>query len=134
MEAIINLTSTGLVFGDITIDWCKKISDDTDVSQVGMTLVERGNGFYKLTNPNITEDTDFYVKETATPANFAIGIFGIADGDMALQSTLLTVPAETATQVDSSSVIAKEASLDSVKGSGFDTGQHSLTNIKNTIG
>jgi len=88
MEAIVNLTSTGLVFGDITVAWCKKISDDTDVSQTGMTLVERGNGFYKLANPNITEDSDFYVYETATPANFAIGIFGIADGDIARDSTV----------------------------------------------
>jgi len=104
MEAIINLTSTGLVFGDLTIDWCKKISDNTDVSQTGMTLVERGNGFYRLTNPNITEDTDFYIKETTTPDNFAIGIFGIADGDIALNST-----------------VAKEATLDTIMGGGFST-------------
>jgi len=91
MEAIINLTSTGLIFDDLTIDWCNRISDDFAVSQIDMELVERGNGFYKLTNPNITEDTDFYVYETATPENFAVGIFGIADGDIAQQSTLDTI-------------------------------------------
>ncbi|MCK4786200.1 MAG: hypothetical protein KAV87_20755, partial [Desulfobacteraceae bacterium] len=81
MEAIINLTSIGLAFADITVDWCKKISNDSAVSQTGMTLVERGRGIYKLTNPNITEDTDCYVYETAIPANFAVAIFSPADGN-----------------------------------------------------
>lgn len=90
MEAIINLTSTGLAFSGITVDWCKRISDDVNVSQAGMTLISRGNGIYKLTNPNIEEDTDFYVKETAVPDNSAVGIFSPADGDLARASVLLT--------------------------------------------
>lgn len=117
MEAIINLTSIELVFDDLTVDWCKEIVSNTPVDETGMTLIERGNGFYKLTNPNITVDTDFYIKETLTPENFAVGIFGIADGDIALNST-----------------VAKEVSITDIKGVDFDTGQHSLTNIKNTVG
>ena len=98
-DAIINLISTGLAIGDCTVDWTKKISDNGAVSTSEHSLTERANGYYKYSNPNITEDTDFYIKETATPANFAIGIFSLADNDIALDST-----------------VAKEATLVTVDG------------------
>lgn len=88
-DSIINLISTELVIGDCTVDWTKKIANDAAVSTSGHSLVERGNGIYKYSNPNITEDSDFYIKETATPANFAVGIFSPADGDIARASVLL---------------------------------------------
>ena len=85
-DDIIKLVSIELAFGDITVEWCKRISDNVAVSQTGMTLVERGSGIYKLTNPNINADTDYRVFETATPANAAVGIFSPTDGDIARAS------------------------------------------------
>lgn len=84
--AIVNLGKTGLLIGQLTMV-LKTVSGDVNVSQVGMTLTERGNGRYKLTNPNIAEDSDFYVYETNDPSHYAFGIFSLADGDMARNST-----------------------------------------------
>jgi hypothetical protein len=88
---IIKLGNTELDFADITVEWCKKISNNAAVSQTGMTLTERGGGIYKLTNPNITEDTDYYIYETASPENFVVGIFSPADNDLARQTTLASI-------------------------------------------
>ena len=85
-KQVINLTSTGLVIGDITVDWCKKLSDGGNVSVSNLALEERGSGIYILDNPDVTEDSDFRVHETATPGNYAVGVFSPADGDIARQS------------------------------------------------
>jgi len=84
-KTIIDLTSTGLAIGDCTFSWCKKISDGTAVTTSGATLTERGNGIYVL-DVTVTEDSDFRIYETATPANYSVGVFSPADGDIALAS------------------------------------------------
>ena len=98
-KSIIDLTSTGLVIGDITVDWINQISNDASVALTSHTLTERGNGIYVYDNPNVTEDSDFRLHETATPANSVVGILSLADGDLALDST-----------------VAKEATLSTVDG------------------
>ena len=89
-DQIIYLTSTGLVYGDLTVDWVKKISDNSTVSGA-MTLNEYGDGAYRIQNTNVTTSTGdvaFRVHETATSDNYAIGIFSPADNDLALDSTV----------------------------------------------
>ena len=86
---LIDLTSTGLVIGDLTFDWIKKISDGTVVSQSGHTLTERGNGIYIYDNPNVVEDSDFRIHPTATPANYAVGYLSPSDGILYDKAQLL---------------------------------------------
>lgn len=79
-------TDTGLVIGDLTVGWCKKISDQSSVSQDGMTIAELGNGCYVLENPNVSEDTAFRVHITADSTKYCVGVFEIElpDGDTAV--------------------------------------------------
>ena len=86
-KQVIFLSDASLVIGDLTFNWCKKISNDEWVSTAGATLVERALGYY-IVDVTITEDTDFGIHITATPAKFAVGVFSNANGDIALQSTL----------------------------------------------
>lgn len=89
-DQIVYLVSTGLVYGDLTIDWVKKISNNSTVSGA-MTLSEYGDGVYRIQNTNVTTSTGdvaFRVHETATSDNYAVGIFSPADNDLALDSTV----------------------------------------------
>lgn len=179
-RVVIDLTDTGLVIGTVTVDWVKQISDGASVSLTSHTLTERGNGIYIYANPNVTEDSDFRMHVTSDVTNYVVGILSLADGDLALNSTVakeatlingtnglgalkilidavqldlnnpdqykadITALALEATvvalnnisvaDVEASSVLSKEASLDEIKGVGFDTNQHNLKEIKNTIG
>ena len=85
-KQIIDLITTGLVIGDLTIDWVKKISDGVAVSQTSHTLTERGSGIYLYSNPNITEDSDFRIHVTADSSKYAVGYLSPADGDIARAS------------------------------------------------
>lgn len=87
-KAVIDLTTAGLVVGDITVSWCKKISNNSAVSVSGLALEERGDGIYVLDNPNVTEDSDFKVYITADSTKYSVGVFSPADGDIALDSTV----------------------------------------------
>lgn len=87
-KTVVDLTNTGLVIGSLTVDWVKQISDGASVSLTSHALAERGNGIYIYSNPNVTEDSDFRIHETATPANSVVGVLSLADGDLALDSTV----------------------------------------------
>ena len=76
-------TDTGIAIGDLTWGWCKDYATDADISTIGCTLVEYGNGVYVLDNPNIIAGVIavFYVYVTATPSKFYDGFF--ADDSLA---------------------------------------------------
>jgi len=70
-KLLIDLTVTGLTVNDIEFDWCKQLSDNTDVTVSGVTsLLERGSGYYILEVP-VSTDSDFRVYETTTSGNYA---------------------------------------------------------------
>jgi hypothetical protein len=75
---LIYLSNTGYDENDITWDWCKTLDAGVNVSTTGATLTSRGEGWYVLTNANITVDTDFKIHITADSTNYATGIFEIA--------------------------------------------------------
>jgi hypothetical protein len=87
-KVLIELGATGLLIGGLTFDFCKRVTDPSqDVNTGGATLAELGNGAYLL-DVAVTEDTAFRVHVTADTADYAIGIFSNADGDLALDSTV----------------------------------------------
>lgn len=94
-KQLIELENTGLVIGDLTFDWCKKLSDNSSVSTAAATLTERSGGFYIL-NITVTEDTDFKVHVTADSTKYAVGILSPADGDLARQTTADIIAADVA--------------------------------------
>lgn len=73
-KALITLSRTGLGAGDLTFDYCKKVSDGSNVATAGFTLEGLGDNDYLL-GLSVTEDTAFRVKETAHPEYFDTGIF-----------------------------------------------------------
>jgi hypothetical protein len=79
---------TGMNISDMTWDWCKKVSNNATVSTGGSTIIERGSGVYILSNPNITEDSDFMIHITDDPDEFVTGVFSLYEGDIARQSYL----------------------------------------------
>ena len=81
-------TLTGKVIGDLTIDYCKKLSDGSAVSQTGMTLMELGVGDYQLMNPNITERTICRLHVTADSTKRAVVMFDPIDGNIAVDATV----------------------------------------------
>lgn len=86
--------NTGLVLADMTIDFCKKISDGTAVLTEGMTMRHDGVGVYVLDNPNVTEDTTISLYKTADNTIESVGIFSLSDGDIARQSQLALARAD----------------------------------------
>ena len=90
-KQLIDLTTVGLVIGDLTFIWIKKLSNNVAVSQSGHTLTERGDGIYVYSNPNITEDSDFKVYITADSTKYAVAYLSPADGDLARQTTLASI-------------------------------------------
>ena len=156
----IDLETGGLLFADITYEFCITISDGSTVSTSGSTLTQAvsGSEIYLLENPNITEDTVFRVFVVADATKEAKGVFSPADGDLALQSTLtnatyglsalqtLVEAMDTSTELQARFDEIKGAGwttetlksikelIDASQGSGFDTNTHSLKQIKNTIG
>ena len=85
-KQLIDLTTIGLVIGDLTIVWIKQLSNNGVVSQSGHTLTPRGDGIYVYSNPNITEDADFKIEITADDTKYAVGYLSPADGDIAQES------------------------------------------------
>ena len=83
---------TGHVIGDLTWDFCNRVSDASAVSTSGATLTELGNGFYILANANVVADTAFRVHLTAASAHYASGVFSVADDNLATASALASVP------------------------------------------
>jgi hypothetical protein len=87
-KVLIELSATGLAIGGLTFDFCKRVTDPSqDVVTSAAVLSELGSGAYVL-DVAVTEDTAFRVHVTADPADYAIGIFSNADGDLALQSSI----------------------------------------------
>lgn len=68
-------TDTGLLIGNLTWDFCTRMSDGAVVSTTGATLTELGLGNYILNNPNITALTAFSVHVTADPTKYYQGEF-----------------------------------------------------------
>lgn len=76
-----DITATGKVLGDLTVDYCKDISGAA-VSQVGMTLTELGVGDYILMNPNITLRTICRLKLTSDTTKRVVVEFNPVDGNL----------------------------------------------------
>ena len=83
-------TVIGVSISNIQWDFCKKISDMSNVATTSSSLIEMGLGCYILYNPNITEDTAFRIKLTDNPDYYCTGVLSLVDGDAARQSTLNT--------------------------------------------
>lgn len=86
-KVVIDLTDTGLStisdgtnIGDVTFDWCKKTSDNSDVNTSGATITERGDGIYIL-DVIVTENTDFKIYVTSDSNKYAVGTLINFTGD-----------------------------------------------------
>lgn len=122
-EILLPTTTTGKVIGDFTIDYCKRMSDGAAVSTVGVTLVELGLGAYVVGNPNILENTAFYMHLTSDATIYAYGYWDLSEGNTALQTAVAAIPTAPllaadaripATIIATSAEVAKAASaLDS---------------------
>lgn len=159
-KSVIDLETAGLSLSDIEYEFCVAISDGTSISTSGSSLSPAisGSEVYIIDNPNITEDTVFRVFVSADSTKEAKGIFSLADGDLALQSTLtdatyglsalqtLIEAIDTSTELQArfdeikgagwttETLNAIKELMDASQGVGFDTDIHSLKEIKDRIG
>ena len=79
-KVIVDFGVASLVIGDLTWGACLTKSGNTVVSTTGSTLTAFDTtGKYWLENPNVTENTLFYIYLTATPATLRLGEFICAD-------------------------------------------------------
>ncbi len=75
-KAIVDFGVPGLTIGDVTWSVCERVRDHVAVSTAGSTLtfIAGSVGSYWIENPNVIEDTQFYVYyslTTPTPAGVA---------------------------------------------------------------
>lgn len=82
-----DLGVAGKVKADLTLDWARKMSDDTDVDISVYTLFEDGDGIYTI-SATVTEDARFRLHVTADPTKYAVAGLSPADGNIALDSTV----------------------------------------------
>ena len=86
----IDLETAGLLFSDVTYEFCIAMSTGATVPTSGNTLTPATSGseIYLLENPNVLEDSVFRVFVTADSTKEAKGIFSPIDGDIASQTSL----------------------------------------------
>ena len=78
-------TSVGLAIGDLTWDYCKKVSDGSSVSVAGSSLIELAVGRYILINPN---NINCFI---SFKEKYNIGVIGNIDAELKGRDLLLNI-------------------------------------------